>query len=77
MSGALPIAIGYLLLRLMMPYVGTSLGVPYPVPVLVIDWAALGVAVVAIVVAAAISLAAAMRFLMRSSVTGVLRGEAE
>jgi hypothetical protein len=35
------------------------------------------VAVVAIVVAAAISLAAAMRFLMRSSVTGVLRGEAE
>ena len=71
------IAIGYFLLRLMMPYVGTSLGVPYPVPVLVIDWAALGVAVVAIVVAAAISLAAAMRFLMRSSVTGVLRGEAE
>ena len=71
------LAIGYLLLRLMMPYVGTSLGVPYPAPVLVIDWVALGAAVVAIVVATAFALSAAMRVLMRSSVTGVLRGEAE
>jgi predicted lysophospholipase L1 biosynthesis ABC-type transport system permease subunit len=70
-------AIGYALLRLMMPYVGTSLSVPYPKPVLVIDWVALGVAVAAIVLATALALAAAVRSLMRSSVTGVLRGEAE
>jgi hypothetical protein len=71
------LAIGYALLRLMMPYVGTSLGVSYPAPVLVIDWTALGAAIAAIVVATALALGAAVRFLMRSSVTGVLRGEAE
>jgi hypothetical protein len=71
------LAIGYGLLRLVMPYVGTSLGVSYPPPVLVMDWTALGVSVAAIVVTTAISLAASMRVLMRSSVTGVLRGEAE
>ena len=48
-----------------------------PAPVLVLDWPAIGAAVVAIVVASAIALGAAMRTLMRSSVTGVLRGEAE
>jgi putative ABC transport system permease protein len=71
------LAIGYGLLRLVMPYVGTSLGVSYPPPVLVMDWTALGVSLVAIVLATAISLTASMRVLMRSSVTGVLRGEAE
>jgi hypothetical protein len=71
------LAIGYWLLRLVMPYVGTSLGVSYPAPVLVIDWRAIAVAVAAIVVAAGIALTAALRSLMRSSVTGVLRGEAE
>ena len=71
------LAIGYWLLRLVMPYVGTSLGVSYPPPVLVLDWTALGVAVLAIVVASGVALGAAMRVLMRSSVTGVLRGEAE
>jgi len=69
--------IGYGLLRLVMPYVGTSLGVSYPPPVLVMDWTALGVSVAAIVMTTALSLAASMRVLMRSSVTGVLRGEAE
>jgi hypothetical protein len=71
------LAIGYGLLRLVMPYVGTSLGVSYPPPVLVMDWAALGVSMAAIVLTTGISLAASMRVLMRSSVTGVLRGEAE
>jgi hypothetical protein len=71
------LAIGYWLLRLVMPYVGTSLGVSYPPPVLVLDWPALGAAAIAIVLASGIALAAAMRTLMRSSVTGVLRGEAE
>jgi predicted lysophospholipase L1 biosynthesis ABC-type transport system permease subunit len=71
------LAIGYWLLRLVMPYVGTSLGVSYPPPVLVLDWPALGAAAVAIVVASGLALGAAMRTLMRSSVTGVLRGEAE
>ena len=71
------LGIGYWLLRLVMPYVGTSLGVSYPPPVLVLDWPALGAAVIAIVIATGLALAAAMRTLMRSSVTGVLRGEAE
>ncbi len=71
------LVIGYWLLRLVMPYVGTSLGVSYPSPVLVLDWPALGAAVLAIVVATALAIGAAMRTLMRSSVTGVLRGEAE
>ncbi|MGH2539936.1 MAG: FtsX-like permease family protein, partial [Actinomycetota bacterium] len=71
------LAMGYWLLRLVMPYVGTSLGVSYPPPLLVIDWPALGAATVAITVATGVALAAAMRTLMRSSVTGVLRGEAE
>ena len=71
------LGIGYWLLRLVMPYVGTSLGVSYPPPVLVLDWTALGAAVVAIALATGVALAAAMRTLMRSSITGVLRGEAE
>jgi hypothetical protein len=71
------LAIGYGLLKLVMPYVGTSLGVSFPPPVLVIDWTALGLSLLAIVVLTGISLAASMRVLMRSSVTGVLRGEAE
>jgi hypothetical protein len=71
------LAIGYWLLRLVMPYVDTSLGVSYPAPVLVLDWPALGAAVVAIVVSSGVAIGAAMRTLMRSSVTGVLRGEAE
>ncbi|CAN5785844.1 hypothetical protein BH18ACT17_BH18ACT17_09800 [soil metagenome] len=71
------LGIGYWLLRLVMPYIGTSLGVSYPPPLLVLDWPALGAAVVAIALATGLALAAAMRTLMRSSVTGVLRGEAE
>jgi hypothetical protein len=71
------LGIGYWLLRLVMPYVDTSLGVSYPAPVLVLDWPALGAAVVAIVVSSGLAIGAAMRTLMRSSVTGVLRGEAE
>ena len=69
--------LGYLLLRLVMPYVGTSLGVSYPRPVLVIDWRSLGIALAAILGATALGLGLAVRTLMRSSVTGVLRGEAE
>jgi putative ABC transport system permease protein len=71
------LGIGYWLLRLVMPYVGPSLGVSYPAPVLVLDWPALGAAAVAIVVASGLAVSAATRALMRSSVTGVLRGEAE
>lgn len=71
------LGLGYLLLRLVMPSVGTSLGVSYPAPVLVMDWRSLGVALAAIVVTTTLGLGAALRTLMRSSVTGVLRGEAE
>jgi putative ABC transport system permease protein len=71
------LGLGYLLLRLMMPYVGTSLATSYPPPVVVVDWTSLGVSLAAIVAASSIGLLLAIRTLMRSSVTGVLRGEAE
>jgi FtsX-like permease family len=71
------LGLGYLLLRLVMPYVGTSLGVSYPEPVLVVDGRSLAVALAAIVVATGLGLWLSLRALMRSSVTGVLRGEAE
>jgi putative ABC transport system permease protein len=71
------VGLGYLMLRLVMPYVGTSLGVSYPPPLLVMDWASLGVALLLVVVTTALGLGLAIRTLMRSSVTGVLRGEAE
>ncbi len=71
------LGLGYLLLRLVMPYVGTSLGVSYPPPLLVMDWTSLGVALATVAVTTALGLGLALRTLMRSSVTGVLRGEAE
>ncbi|MGZ5296076.1 MAG: FtsX-like permease family protein [Actinomycetota bacterium] len=71
------LGLGYLLLRLVMPYVGTSLGVSYPPPLLVMDWRSLGLALGTVVVTTSLGLGLAVRTLMRSSVTGVLRGEAE
>ena len=71
------VGLGYLMLRLVMPYVGTSLGVSYPPPLLVMDWESLGVALLLVAVTTSLGLALAIRTLMRSSVTGVLRGEAE
>lgn len=69
--------LGYGILVLMMPHVGKSLGAAFPPPVLVLDWVSLGVSLVAIVAATAIGLLAALRALLRVSVTSVLRGEAE
>jgi putative ABC transport system permease protein len=71
------LGLGYLLLRLMMPYVGPSLSVSYPPPVFLMDWVSLGLALAAIVAATGIALALSARSLLRASVTGVLRGEAE
>jgi len=71
------LGLGYLLLRLMMPYVGPSLSVAYPPPVFLMDWTSLGIALAAILVATAVALALSARALLRASVTGVLRGEAE
>jgi FtsX-like permease family protein len=71
------LGLGYVLLRLVMPYVGTSLGVSYPPPLLVMDWTSLCVALAAVVATTSLCLGLAVRTLMRSSVTGVLRGEAE
>ena len=71
------LGLGYLLLRLMMPYVGPSLSVAYPPPVFLMDWVSLGIALAAIVAASASALALSARALLRASVTGVLRGEAE
>ncbi len=71
------LGLGYLLLRLMMPSIGLSIGVPFPPPRLVLDWRALGIALATIVLATGLALWLAVRSLMRASVTGVLRGEAE
>lgn len=71
------LGLGYLLLRLMMPYVGPSLSVAYPPPVFLMDWTSLGIALAAILGSTAIALALSSRALLRASVTGVLRGEAE
>jgi hypothetical protein len=71
------LGLGYLLLRLMMPYVGPSLSVAYPPPVFLMDWVSLGIALAAILGSTAIALALSARALLRASVTGVLRGEAE
>jgi hypothetical protein len=43
----------------------------------VFDWPALAISLSAIIAASAIGLLAALRALLRSSVTAVLRGEAE
>ncbi len=71
------LGLGYFLLRLMMPYVGPSISVAYPPPVFLMDWISLSIALAAIVAASAIALALSARALLRASVTGVLRGEAE
>ena len=70
-------AIGFGILRLLMPYVGRSIGSAFPPPILVFHWPALAISLTAIVAATAIGLIAALRALLRSSVTSVLRGEAE
>jgi predicted lysophospholipase L1 biosynthesis ABC-type transport system permease subunit len=69
--------LGYGILRLVMPYIARSIGSAFPEPVLTIDWVSLAIALAAIVAATAIGLLTALRALVRSSVTSVLRGEAE
>jgi FtsX-like permease family len=69
--------LGWGVLRLMVKAVRSSLGVTYPVPVLVIDWRMLAAVVVAIALASSVALVLSIRSLLRSSVTVVLRGEAE
>ena len=71
------LAIGYVMLKLMLPYFGRDLGVSFPEPVLVLDWVTLAGSVAAIAIATFLGLSLSMRSLLRSSVTGVLRGEAE
>ena len=71
------LGIGYLMLKLMLPYFGRDLGVSFPKPVLVMDTLTLAASVAAISLAAGLGLSLSLRSLLRSSVTGVLRGEAE
>jgi ABC-type lipoprotein release transport system permease subunit len=71
------LAVGYAMLKLMLPYFGRDLGVSFPEPVLVVDAVTLAASVAAIAVATFLGLSLSMRSLLRSSVTGVLRGEAE
>jgi hypothetical protein len=61
----------------MMPYFGKSLGAAFPVPVMTVDWLSLGAYGLAIAAATAVGLVLALRALLASSVTSVLRGEAE
>jgi ABC-type antimicrobial peptide transport system permease subunit len=74
---AIGLGVGYGILRIVMPVIGPSLSVRYPPPLLAVDELALAGALVAITVTTGVGLALATRFLVRSSVTGVLRGEAE
>lgn len=69
--------LGFGVVRLMMPYFGKSLGVSFPPPLMAIDWLWLGIYAVGVTVATIVGLLFALRALLRSSVTGVLRGEAE
>lgn len=71
------LAVGYLMLKLMLPYFGRDLGVSFPRPVLVMDTVTLAASVAAIALATGVGLSLSLRSLLRSSVTGVLRGEAE
>jgi putative ABC transport system permease protein len=71
------LGLGYALLRLMMPHVGPSISVSFPPPIFLMDWVSLGIAVAAIAAATAIALVLSARSLLRASVSGVLRGEAE
>lgn len=65
------------LLRLMMPSLGPSISRGFPTPLLVTDWQAVALFTFAVVAAAGISLAFAIRATFNTSVTGVLRGEVE
>jgi hypothetical protein len=76
-SAAAALGIGFLMLRITMPYVSKSLGFSYPEPVLVMDWPLLAGAFLAVLAATASALALAVRSVSRASITGVLRGEAE
>ena len=65
------------LLRLMMPALGPSIARGFPSPLLATDWRAVAVFTLAVVIAAGVSLALAIRATLGSSVTSVLRGEVE
>jgi putative ABC transport system permease protein len=71
------LALGYLLLRLVMPSISQGFGVPFPAPRLVLDWKVMGIALVTIIGATMIALGFAVFSLMGSSVTAVQRGEVE
>jgi hypothetical protein len=65
------------LLRLMMPALAPSIARGFPSPLLVTDWRAVAVFTFAVLIAAGVSLALAIRATLSSSVTSVLRGEVE
>ncbi len=69
--------LGFAVVRLMMPYFGKAVGAAFPAPVLTVDWRWLALYGAAIAAATIVGLVFALRTLLRSSVTSVLRGEAE
>jgi FtsX-like permease family protein len=70
-------ALGFVVVRLMMPYFGKSLGSNFPPPLMVVDWRSLGLYAAAIAVATGLAVVLSLRALLSSSVISVLRGEAE
>ena len=65
------------LLRLMMPSLGPSISRGFPTPLLVTDWWAIAIFILAVIAAAGVSLVFAIRATLSTSVTSVLRGEVE
>ncbi len=71
------LGIGFVLLRLMMPYLAATVSTAFPPPLLFLDWRALAAFAAAVVATAGLGLALAARALLAAPVTTVLRGEAE
>jgi predicted lysophospholipase L1 biosynthesis ABC-type transport system permease subunit len=74
---AAALGLGYVLLRMILPYAARNLSSAVPPGLLVVDWTALGTFAAAVVAATAIGIALGVRALFASSVPSVLRGEAE
>jgi hypothetical protein len=69
--------LGYVVVRLATAPLLRTVSTSFPAPVMVIDVAALIVALVVIAVAATVAVVAATRALLRSSISAVLRGDPE
>jgi hypothetical protein len=76
-SLACALALGYGLLRLIMPYAAGNLATSIPPGLLQVDWFAIVVFVAAVVGVVGLAIALGVRALFGTSVPAILRGEAE